>query len=599
MELSQEVIRQVALPAAAFHGPSPPCGPEQATPASAEACWQTSLLNPKNRIDSLEFPANASWRIDGCIAFGTQFYAVPLFLGPVPPQRVDVFIPSHAAISSSSSSSPGLCQALDLSTAFHTRETRATRQLGITRHIVRCLQHWTATSDEAGRYRSFPFGSRIVFHNVPVDVRAARISVAPAHHLERQMLSAQQLRDMWREEEGIRLPPAIDLGELRYKAQPHDSVSVVERDGETLVFKAVTSHTKYLYHELRQLLRMPPHPNVIGRPLHLVTKRCAFGAKTAVVGFTLAYHRHGSVRDHVPRLALRGRTTHRDEVRWALQLVRALRHFRAACGGGGGGGGTFYSDLRLDNVLLSDALGLVLVDFEQRGVWSEFAAPEINAIECLRELATDEDLPDDDDDGGGGGGGGARARYAGLLTQMLPRWEALVDGEAYAWPAGRRGYNVAWRCLAAEEQERCEVYMLGRVLWCLFEAQSAPQRAALWTSYPSEPAVEFPAYARTPPGAMRRLIDRCTEGHVPTLSSVVVRSGGKLVLRELEAAGGSTPDAVRDRAREFWTMRIADSERWVRNHIESRKNHPINPAFPKRPDLSVVEAHLEAYFNKL
>ncbi|ATY59142.1 kinase-like domain [Cordyceps militaris] len=598
MELSPDVIRQVVLPTAALYPPpEPPAAAAPEPPADDGDGWQTSWLNPKNRIDSLDLPRNPSWRIDGCIAYGTQLFAVPLFLGPTAPQRVDVFLPSDAG-----AATPALRLALDLGTAFHTRDARATRQLGLARHVVRLLQHWTAgASSPARRYRQFPFGSRIVLHNLPVHVADAHISVAPAHHLERQLLSVAQLRAMWQhDDDDDELPETVDLGALRYESQPHDSVSIVRLGAHTLVFKAITSHTKYLYHELRQLLRTPPHPNVIARPRHLVTKRCGFGAKTAVVGFTLTHHRHGTVRDHIPHLALHGRLAHRDEVRWARQLVRALRHVRAAASGGGGGssgggGGAFYSDLRLDNVLLSDdGRDLILVDFEQRGVWSEFAAPEINAVECVRELA----MAEEEDGVAGGVPEEVRARCAGLLARMLPHWEALVDGEAYGWPAGRHGYNVAWQCLAPAEQESCEVYMLGRVLWCLFEAQSAPQRAAVWTSYRCEPAVEFPAYARTPP-ALRRLVDWCTAGRVPTLSSVVVRSGSTLVLRELETTGGSTPENVRAAAAAFWRRRIAESERWVRNHIESREAGRANEAFPDRPSLAAVEAFLDAYDDKL
>ncbi|KAJ4163395.1 hypothetical protein LMH87_005129 [Akanthomyces muscarius] len=572
MELNQEVARQVALPSAAFYK-QPACKPGQAAPEPASACWETSSLNPKNRIDSLDFPATPSWRIDGCIAFGTQFYAVPLFMGPTQPHRLDIFIPNHSNIS------PSLCQVLDLSTAFHTRDTRATQGLGITRHIVRCLQHWTSSSKEASQYKQFPFGSRIVFHNLPASPHDARISIVPTYHLERQMHSVQHLQDMWKDQH-IQLPPTIDLGELHHKAQPHDSVSVVEHKGEALVFKAITSHTKYLYHELRHLLRMRPHPSIIERPRHLVTKKCGFGSKTAVVGFTLAYHPHGTIRNHIPYLALHNKIPHDQEASWALQIVRGLRHFRQTCD-------TYYSDLRLDNILLSDAHEAIMVDFEQRGVWSGFSAPEINSIECIRELAVAEDTPEP-----------LRSGYADLMAQMLPHWEELVDGEEYAWPAGRKGYNVAWQCLHPEEQECCEVYMLGRVLWCLFEAQSAPHRAAVWTSYETEPTIEFPSYSRTP-HELRRLIDWCTKGHAPTLGSVIVRSGNKLVLREREDMVESTPEDVLVKAKMFWTKHVSDSEKWVRNHIETRKTCPTNCAFPSRPTLAAVEASLERFKRSL
>lgn len=572
MELSQEVIRQVVLPTAAFC--PPPTTSPAPPPKTAESSWETSALNPKNRIDSLDFPKNPSWRIDGCIAFGTQFYAIPLFLGPTQPHRVDVFIPNHAAVTC-----PELRRVLELSTAFHTRNMNETRRLGITRHITRCLQHWTANSPGIREYGAFPFGSRIVFDNIPFHVRDARISIYPAYHLERQMLSVAKLESFW-QDEAIQLPPAIPVGQLEYISQPHDSVSVVKYGGDALIFKGITSHTKFLYHELRQLLLLPPHPNIIQRPLHLVTKKCGFGSKVAVIGFTLKYHPHGTIRDHIPYMGLHNKITRQDEVKWAQQLVKALRHLHKTCN-------TFYSDLRLDNILLSDSHDLIMVDFEQRGVWSEFASPEINAIECIREVAMDEELSSD-----------IRGKYTGIMSGLLPGWELLANGEEYTWPAGKRGYNVAWQCLDAEEQESSEVYMLGRVLWCLFEGQSAPQRAAIWTSYKSEPVVEFPMYSRTP-FEMRRLIDWCTEGRELTLSNYIVRAGSKLVLRHREASGDSTARGVRRVAQAFWTKRIAVSERWARNRIQNRKTHTQSVGFPNRPSLAVVEAFLEAYANKL
>lgn len=96
--------------------------------------------------------------------------------------------------------------------------------------------------------------------------------------------------------------------------------------------------------------------------------------------------------------------------------------------------------------------------------------PEVNAIEYVRLLAIDDDIDPD-----------VQVKYAALLSGLLPGWEDMGEGEDYAWPSS--GYNVPWACLTRTEQEACEVYMLGRVLWCIFEASNAPQRAAVWLSY--------------------------------------------------------------------------------------------------------------------
>ena len=41
-------------------------------------------------------------------------------------------------------------------------------------------------------------------------------------------------------------------------------------------------------------------------------------------------------------------------------------------------------------MVFSAAGDLVLLDFEQRGVWCEFGPPEVNAVEYVRILATDD-----------------------------------------------------------------------------------------------------------------------------------------------------------------------------------------------------------------
>ena len=145
---------------------------------------------------------------------------------------------------------------------------------------------------------------------------------------------------------------------------------------------------------------------------------------------------------------------------------------------------------------------------------------EVNAIEYIRLLAVDEDIDPD-----------IQAKYSAMLDELLPGWEDMGEGEEYMWPS--KGYNVPWSCLTQREQEACEVYMLGRVLWCIFEASSAPQRAAVWLSYRWEPLVEFPGYTTTPQ-PIRDLIDRCTRGRQPGLTKYIVRERDRLVMRELD-----------------------------------------------------------------
>ncbi|KAM0225740.1 hypothetical protein ACHAQD_000699 [Fusarium lateritium] len=567
MELSQESIHDVIHPTAAFSAPPPSHDLNSEAQGAQSVDWQDSPLNPKNRIDSLSPLERPLWRIDGCTAFGSQLYAVPLFIDPMPPIRMDVFIPEPSKLS------PDIRDVLDVDVAFHTTSAKRIAHLGITQHVLRILQYWTSRQpDPTEIFRNIPFGSRIVFKSLPMKVADAEVIIARTHYLERQLLSVSSLEKAWGSD--VELPPTVNLDDVVYVSQLHDSVCLVKIEGKTWIFKALTSYTKYLYHELRQLLTIQPHPNVVSRPVHLVTKKCGFGSKVAVIGFTLEYHIHGSLRDLIPFLKLHNMVSLADGTKWAIQLASALVHLRTTSS-------IFYPDLRLDNIVLSAARDAIMVDFEQRGVWCEFAAPEVNALEYVRLLAIDEEIPAE-----------VSEKYSNLLTEMLPEWQTMGESEEYKWPS--KGYNVPWACLTPKEQEACEVYMLGRVLWCIFEENSAPQRAAVWLSYRWEPLVEFPGYTQTP-GAMQRLINRCTLGRQAGLSRLIVRERNQLVLRELEKTGLSTADDVQRTAKKWWSREIDASEQWLRQRIEGMKRGDWKENYYDRPTLKEVLAELEAF----
>lgn len=568
MELSEDTIHDVIHPTAAFSGLSASLKQDSRTDVSTTP-WHNSMLNPKNRIDSLEIPEGVLWQIDGCTALGSQFYATPLFMGDMPPLRMDVFIPEPPKLPLR------LREMLDVDVLFHTRDKDRIAQIGLTRHLLRILHYWAfQMPNPQSIYDNAPFGSKIVLQDIPIDITQARPIISPAHNLERVLWSGPMLDGAWRQQILGTLPPVVDISKVIYVSQVHDSVCLVRIEGKMWIFKALTSHTKYLYHELKQLLSIPPHPNIMARPSYLVTKRCGFGGKSAIVGFALKYHKHGSLRDLLPFLELHGLVNLKDKVKWAVQLSSALLHLRQSTG-------MFYPDLRMDNIVLSENRDVVMVDFEQRGVWCEFAAPEVNAIEYVRLLAVDEEISPD-----------ISRQYSEVLSALLPGWERLMEGEDYQWPSD--GYNIPWACLTPVEQEACEVYMLGRVLWCIFEARSAPQRAAMWLSYRWEPTVEFPGYTATPQ-PMQDLIDRCTRGRRPGLSQHIIRKGNRLVLRNEEQTDSSNAHHVQQTAREWWANEIEDSEEWLRKRSEGMRRGDWNQNYYDRPTLEEVQKELRDY----
>jgi hypothetical protein len=600
MELNSRVIHDVIHPTAAFAARDRSSAHTAVAAESSSAAWHESQLNPKNRIDSLEPLAEPLWRIDGCTGLGTQFYAVPLFLNNLPPMRFDVFIPEEAA------SRPILRELLDLDAVFHTKDGSRVNRMGISRHILRALQHWTESfglygpDSVSAMYTTFPFGSRIVLKTLELDVRSISVAVAPMHNLERQLLSLSKVPTLLGLP-GTAMPETLDITCLQLIQQLHDSVCLVYintggyggdesfRTGPWIL-KALTSGSKYLYHELKILLNLPLHRHVVSRPRYLVTKYCKFGGKTAVVGFVLPYHPGGSLRDSLPLLRNQDRLSLAQQLKWAIQLTTAVLHVREQ-------GKIFYPDLRLDNLVLSGSGDIVMVDFEQRGVWSEFASPEVNAIEYIRILANAESATSDDHDPDEPGiPEEVRQRYAAMLSRYLPGWEALEAREEYTPPRllGYDAYNIPWLCLGADEQEAAEAYMLGRVLWCLFEGQSAPQPGAVWQSYRREPDLEFPAFRRTPP-PIRTLIDRCTRGRRPALSTLVTRRGSRLVLRSVAPGLPQDPDEIVAVARRWWMEEMRAAEEFLRTREELKRRDEWDGNYFGRPKLSEVLAALEAF----
>lgn len=571
MELSEKAIHDVIHPTAAFCDYPKQAKPSVETPGENEVLWQDSPLNPKNRIDSLEIPRDPLWEIDGCTAFGRQFYVTPRFVASSPPLRVDLLVPELSTLPAE------MRELLDADVFFHIRDKDQIAKLGLTRYLLRILHYWASGFEDPSLiYQDIPFGSQIRLLNFPIDIHQANIMISSNDELERQLLSQPSLASYWGND--VELPALVDINEVVYLSQIHDSVCLIEVQGRPWIFKALTSFSKYLYHELRHLLRIKPHPNVISRPAHLITKRCSYGEKIAVVGFTTEYQAHGSLRDLIPFLKLHQKVTLADMTKWSVQLASALVHLRQTTT-------TFYPDLRLDNIVLSASNDIVMVDFEQRGVWCEFAAPEVNAIEYVRLLAVDTEIPEE-----------VKETYADILSGLLPIWEEMDHGQGYTCPSD--SYNIPWECLTPAEQEYCEVYMLGRVLWCIFEAKSAPQRAAMWLSYRWEPVVEFPDYTITPE-PMRDLIDRCTRGRQPGLSKYIVRERNQLVLRHLEHTGQSTAQQVQETAKQWWAKEIKASVQWLEERDRGMKDGTWKENYYDRPSLKQVHAELEAYYRQV
>ncbi|KAH9213195.1 hypothetical protein DL95DRAFT_248244, partial [Leptodontidium sp. 2 PMI_412] len=440
--------------------------------------WNESHLNPKNRIDSLTPVQTPTWRIDGSTGLGTQFFTVPTFISPLPPLRIDTFLPDLAYWPAK------LRLDLNLNEAFLFQDSRIVH-FDICQHVLRVLEFWSASiSNFENMYRALPFGSRIMFENMSKDIRSIRIRVIRTHDLERQLLplAALKLNRL------NPLPEILDISQLTLIRRFQDSASLIRIIGsdenDVAVFKTLSDTPKYLYHELEILLTMSEHANIISRPRHIVTKHCGFGGKVAVLGFTIQYHKQGSLRDILPFRSLHGALAWEHQVKWASQVVKTLQHIKAK-------GPGWYCDLRLDNILLSDADDVILIDFEQRGVLPAFASPMDNYLQYVNALVNEPSLD----------------------MTMRKEYIDLYDLHIRPFVPKKRDQHqgcVPWLCMSKSEREASELYMVGRLLWCIFEGVSAPQKE-LWMEYLHEPDIAFPEFRRTPK-QLRELILSCTPG---------------------------------------------------------------------------------------
>lgn len=454
--------------------------------------WDQSALNPKNRVNSLPLPsAGSSWRIDGATKMGTQFYAIPqCILDDVPPLRVDVFAPDQEEYP------PGLRHSLDSSDAVVLRDSRAIGNLGISRHLSAALQSFSERQPDflaQLKAATLPFGSRLVVRHVCANIQDFEFNLEPAYEVERRSQTLTALQKRWAAQLAPEeWPPTIGLADLRLVSQLHDTVSIVslaaDRTSRSVFKTAPSGAFDHLYHELHFLLTCPPHPNIMPRPTHIVTKICTFGGRRGVFGFLLPLYSAGSLRDILPARRLAGMLSFQQQVRWSRDIAAALIHVHENCR-------SFYPDLRLDNVLLDErgpGGSLLLCDFEQRGNWSEWGSPEVRYRQYAEHLqsflATSPH------------GGEALATLIEGYSRhsLMPNLSGGVVQEA----------NRAWFTLSRKSQEKAAVFSLGLFIYCVFEGLSNVCRSVV-NAYPIEPDVEFPYFRRTPP-QVRRIIRNCT-----------------------------------------------------------------------------------------
>ncbi|KAL4789303.1 hypothetical protein BDV19DRAFT_395185 [Aspergillus venezuelensis] len=174
-------------------------------------------------------------------------------------------------------------------------------ELAITQLILRVLERWTAEQEDfAAAFHSLPFGSRVILENITDKIEDIRVCMVPDHKTERQLLDVTSLQQLW----DLPLsawPEKIPLTELERCRQLHDTISLVRIRGRytdrQLIFKSSINEVRYVYPELKLLLTMPPHSNVIPRPLFVVTGADRYGGEDKVYGFLMEHCQQRNLAD--------------------------------------------------------------------------------------------------------------------------------------------------------------------------------------------------------------------------------------------------------------------------------------------------------------
>lgn len=114
-----------------------------------------------------------------------------------------------------------------------------------------------------------------------------------------------------------------------------------------------------MLHEIRTLAFLPPHPNIMPCPTQLVVVHGADGIPR-VCGFLQPVMTRATLDDQITRAGDR-RIPLARKARWCRDMASAVLHTHRVAG-------TYHMDVKPGNMLIDDADGIRLIDWEQSGV---------------------------------------------------------------------------------------------------------------------------------------------------------------------------------------------------------------------------------------
>ncbi|KAH8757016.1 hypothetical protein F5882DRAFT_43711 [Hyaloscypha sp. PMI_1271] len=499
---------------------------------------------------------NPTWRIDGAI-FGTRYFATPLFLlSDFPPLRIDVVIPDQLDWAQE------LWGVLGASDSVHMHDERVAN-LGISRYLVLLLDSWSSSYPDFERiYRGLPFGSSIVVGNIGLKLSESRIRINRNIQLPSHLLSISNLQELWKLQDDS-MPVAVDLHRLRFVKRLFSSICLIEHAGKPMIFKSNTQSPSSIYHEIKVLLSLPPHPNIVGPPKALVTiSSDSHSEKCLICGFLLEYYELGSLEAYLPQIRDSHSLRAQDQLRWSLELASALIHIHSQVG-------MFYSDLKMDNILLrliNGKVSIVLVDFEQSRNLYTWAPPEVFYVEWIAELSFR-----------------GLTRIDGLSDQLMLEFREVMEryfssrGVTLPVPVQpldydnpQHGWYYPWLTSTPEEQESGSVYCLGRALWCIFECVGNTSNV-LGRSHPhdSDSQYEFPMFTYRTPDSIQQIIRKCTSGAREWTGDGplgLFRRGGKVYPRGRTGTMGqpiATVEETKEAVKRVWKLEIVKAKEFL------------------------------------
>ncbi|CAI4215892.1 unnamed protein product [Parascedosporium putredinis] len=568
---------------------------------TAPGPWDRSVLNPKNRVEYYgglfqsalgrdQKCPRKPWRMDGCSALGRRFLVTPLYMeSERPVKMIDVIIPCQSA------QDPSIRRQLRSSDAVTATGNGALRRLGISQYVVAAVESWSLRLPYFDQiYRDISFGSSMIMETMPHNPRNAKFRFHSSLGFEDCLVASSELQDMWQLEAGAWPPLTLSIGALHLVSQLSETVVVVELPKSSglvgrFVFKTNTRAMHRLYHELKVLLTLDPHPMILGKPRAIITtdpnaESPAGGAK--VLGFIMDLVQGPTLRDAL--------TMYQDiplglQLKWSVQLISALQHIMASPL-------QFHSDLKPDNILIdesNDERNLVLIDMEQAGNWDSFCAPEILYASRMRRLTSHELVPQE-----------KQAAYRQLLGAIFPLPQSLP--RRYLNP--RHGYYLEWTSLPPNLQESAMVFAVGKLLWCIFERHSYSDQSRAELGGGSVPIESLPPQSNLE--GLRELIRNCTQGSPgPETERVrITWRGSKVSAAVRDDAGAwtevSSPRDIMLASRRFWDGQLVAMEnyvmakaRWLRG---SHNDDDIRLlGFASRPSLSQVLGCLENCLSKI